>query len=133
MHAIAGRSVSRASWLLLAAVCLSLWSAPADARWGRGNPYRGYQQVMRKQMQYMQKQQQAYQKQVKADQEAFMKRFDTNHNGKIDGKEKGPAQKYLRQRELGIDPDKALKTMGRRTSSAATTKSSQKRRPSSAK
>ena len=43
--------------------------------------------------------------------------MDTNKNGKIDGKEKGPAQKYLRQIELGQDPDKAVKTMGRTSSS----------------
>lgn len=132
MPIVAGQLVSRGSWLLLATVCLSLWSVPAEARWGRGS-YRGYQQVMRKQVQYMKKQQEAYQKQVKADQEAFMKRFDTNGNGKIDGKEKGPAQKYLRKLELGKDPDKALKNMGRRTSSASTTKSSQKRRTASSK
>lgn len=132
MRFIAGRSFSRCSWLLLATLGLSFGSAPADARWGRGS-YRAYQQVMKKQMQYMQKQQQEYEKQVKAEQEAFMKRFDTNHNGKIDGKEKGPAQKYLRQIELGKDPDKALKNMGRRTSSTATKKSSEKRRPAAAK
>jgi len=47
----------------------------------------------------------AMQKQQEADQKAFMERFDTNHDGKITGKEKGPATKYMRQRELGLDPD----------------------------
>jgi hypothetical protein len=119
------------SWLLLAAACLSLLPSPASAR-GRGS-YRRYQQVMRKQMQVMQKEQQEWQKQVKANEEAFLKRFDTNHNGKIDGKEKAPAKKYLRQLELGIDPDKSLKSMGRRTPSDTSSKPAQKHRPASSR
>jgi hypothetical protein len=49
------------------------------------------------------------QKQQEADYKAFMERFDTNHDGKISGKERGPAQKYLRQKDLGLDPDASLK------------------------
>jgi hypothetical protein len=48
--------------------------------------------------------------------------FRTNKNGKIDGKEKGPAQKYLRQRQMGIDPDKAANSLGRPASRSGSTR-----------
>ena len=83
---------------------------------------RMYQNITRQQWQYMQQQMQAMEQQRKDDYDAFMKRFDTNKNGKIDGKEKGPAQKYLRKLEMGVDPDKAIKTMGR-TKTSSTSRS----------
>jgi hypothetical protein len=90
----------------------------AFAQFGR---YGGYQMLQR-QMQAAQKQSQAAQQQQKEEYDAFMKRFDTNKNGKIDGKEKGPAKKYMRELQMGIDPDKAIKTLG--TSSSTRTKRS---------
>ena len=104
--------------LLVAALLLT--ECDAFARGGSGY-YRYYQRFMRQSMQAMQKQAQAMQKQHQAEYDGFMKRFDTNKNGKIDGKEKGPAQKYLREVQLGIDPDKAVKTLGRSTSNSGTT------------
>lgn len=79
---------------------------------------RAYQRVAQQQMQVMQKQMAALEAQQKEQHDAFMKRFDTNKNGKIDGKEKAPAQKYLRQLQMGKDPDKAIMSMGRPTSSS---------------
>ena len=90
---------------MLALACLS-WTSPAEAR-GRGNAAGRYaMQMLKKEQAFFAKQMAAYQKQQKAQYEAFMKRFDTNGNGKIDGKEKGPAKKYLRELELGKNPDK---------------------------
>jgi uncharacterized protein HemX len=85
---------------------------PMSDVFARGG-YGAYQRFWQQQMQATQKQSQAMQQQQKAEYDAFMKRFDTNKNGKIDGKEKGPAQKYLRELQLGVDPDKAIKTLGR--------------------
>lgn len=91
---------------LLAVVCLN-WNGAVQAR-GRGNSYanRYFQQAMRTQQQAYAKQQAAYQKDQQEKQAAFMKRFDTNGNGKIDGKEKAAANRYLRELELGKNPDK---------------------------
>lgn len=102
---------SRIAPAVLAAM-LVLSASGAFAQFGRGS----YQRVWRQQAQAWQKQQQALEQQRKADYDAFMKRFDTNKNGKIDGKEKGPAQRYIREREMGIDPDKAINSLGRSTS-----------------
>jgi len=55
------------------------------------------------------------QRQQEAEEQAFMERFDTNHDGKITGKEKGPAKKYLRQKELGLDPDAKIKNQKQAT------------------
>ncbi|HET6879778.1 MAG TPA: hypothetical protein VFI31_06475 [Pirellulales bacterium] len=87
----------------------------AGAQFGYG---RGFPRMSQQQIKFMQDQMKAAQEQEKAKQDAFMKRFDTNKNGKIDGKEKGPAQKYLRQLELGKDPDKAMKSLGRTSGSS---------------
>ncbi len=95
--------------LVVAILCLL--DSNAFARGGSG-AMRAYQRIAQMEMKWMQQQMAAYQKQQKEQYEAFMKRFDTNKNGKIDGKEKGPAQKYLRAIELGKDPDKAMKTLG---------------------
>ena len=94
-----------------AVATLLLSASDASAQYGR---FGGYQMRFWQQtMQAAQKQSQAAQQQQKAEYDAFMKRFDTNKNGKIDGKEKGPAQKYLRELEMGKDPDKAINSLGR--------------------
>ena len=106
------------SLMALALFAALLFPLEVFARGGYG----AYQRFWQQQMQAAQKQTQAMQKQQKAEYDAFMKRFDTNKNGKIDGKEKGPAQKYLRELQLGKDPDKAIKTLG--TSSSTRSKRS---------
>jgi hypothetical protein len=94
----------------------------AFAQRGGYGAMRGYQRFAQQQMQYVQKQVQAQQQLEKDQQDAFMKRFDTNKNGKIDGKEKGPAQKYLRELQMGKDPDKAIKSLGRSSSKSSSTR-----------
>lgn len=109
---------SRAS-LCFAVVTLLLVSAsPVFARRGGGGSgaMRAYQRIAQAEMKWMQQQMKIYQQQQKDQYDAFMKRFDTNKNGKIDGKEKGPAQKYLRQIQMGKDPDKAVRSLGRASS-----------------
>jgi hypothetical protein len=96
--------------LLVAAVAVlaGIWGidpSVASAQWWRGR----MQQIMIQQGQAMQKMIEENQKQQEADEKAFLDRFDTNHDGKITGKEKGPAMKYLRKRELGLDPDAGVK------------------------
>jgi hypothetical protein len=115
-------TVARPWMPVCSTICLfaSVLLLPAADAFARGGGYGAYQRVMQQQMQAMQKQMQATQQQQKADYDAFMKRFDTNKNGKIDGKEKGPAQKYLREREMGVDPDKAINSLGRSTSRSTT-------------
>lgn len=114
----------------MAAITLS--SSNAFARGGYG-AMRNYQRLAQQQMQFVQKQQAALEKQQKEAHDAFMKRFDTNKNGKIDGKEKGPAQRYLRELNLGKDPDKAIKSLGRSSSSSSGSFGSRSRKPASAK
>lgn len=101
-------------FLVVSVTMVALTQSSAWAR-GRGGwgATRAYQQVFKQQMQYMQKQVAEMQAQEKADNEAFMKRFDTNKNGIIDGKEKGPAKKYLRDLENGKDPDRAINNLSR--------------------
>lgn len=115
---------------MLSATIVAMATSPAWAR-GRGGwgATRAYQQVFKQQMQYMQKQVAAMQAQEKAENEAFMKRFDTNKNGIIDGKEKGPAQKYLRDLENGKDPDRAINHLSR-TRKSTSRKSSKAKRSS---
>jgi hypothetical protein len=71
--------------------------------------YQRMQQMQRQQQEAEMKYMKAVQKQQEAEYKAFMDRFDTNHDGKISGKERGPASKYLREKELGIDPDAKIK------------------------
>lgn len=105
---------------VLAVAILCLANAQVFARGGGSGAARMYMRVAQAEMKWMQQQMVAYQKQQKAQYDAFMSRFDTNKNGKIDGKEKGPAQKYLRKLQLGQDPDKSMKSLGR-TSGTRTT------------
>jgi hypothetical protein len=74
-----------------------------------GSYVRNQQQALRKQQEAEMKYLQALQKQQEAEYKAFMDRFDTNHDGKISGKERGPASKYLRELEMGLDPDAKIK------------------------
>lgn len=106
---LAFRTVSCVALVVALVVC----GSPSKAH-GRGGSsgMRAYMRVAQMQAKWMQQQMQTYQKQQKEQYDAFMQRFDTNKNGKIDGKEKGPAQKYLRQIEMGKDPDKAIKSLG---------------------
>lgn len=115
-------------FLVLSATIVVFATSPVWAR-GRGGwgATRAYQQVFKQQMQYMQKQVAAMQAQEKADNEAFMKRFDTNKNGIIDGKEKGPAKKYLRDLENGKDPDRAINNLSRTRKSTSRKSSKTKR------
>ncbi|HWB09582.1 MAG TPA: hypothetical protein VG826_10170 [Pirellulales bacterium] len=105
------------STISAAVFAATLFLSAADVS-ARGGGYGAYQRFMQQQMKATQKQMQAMQQEQKAEYDAFMKRFDANKNGKIDGKEKGPAQRYLRELQMGIDPDKAVKTLGRPTSSS---------------
>jgi hypothetical protein len=114
-------TASRLSFRIVFAGALALTMflanpSPSEAQFRGG--YGAYSRMAQQSAKMMQQQYQAYQKQQKDEYDAFMKRFDTNKNGKIDGKEKGPAQKYLRAIELGKDPDKAVKTMGRTSNSS---------------
>jgi hypothetical protein len=108
-----------AALAVLTGMCLG---EPAVAC-GRGHSYmRGMQQMMVRSAQAQQKLMQAMQKQQEADEKAFLERFDTNHDGKITGKEKGPAKKYLRQRDLGINPDAKPVKLGKTTKSPNSSK-----------
>lgn len=102
-------------WSLCVAVValIGLCTSSVFARGGAGAMMR----IARAEAKWMQQQMAAYQKQQKEQYDAFMARFDTNKNGKIDGKEKGPAKKYLRDIEMGRDPDKAVRTLGRTSKS----------------
>lgn len=115
------RGPTRCATFIAASIFASFLVIVPDASAQRGGygAMRTYQRVAQQQMQYMQKQMQAMEKQQKDEYDAFMKRFDTNKNGKIDGKEKGPAQKYLRKLEMGVDPDKSMKTLGRTSSTSS--------------
>jgi hypothetical protein len=104
-----GKSVPGRGLLVAAvAVLAGMWCVDpsvASAQWWRGR----MQQVMVQQAQATQKMMEENQKQQEADEKAFLDRFDTNHDGQISGKEKGPAMKYLREREMGLDPDAGVK------------------------
>ncbi len=84
------------------------WETPLAQARGRGNnaAVKRHQQAVKQQQQQFAKMLAAYEKAQKEKYDAFMKRFDSNGNGKIDGKEKAPAHKYLRELELGKNPDK---------------------------
>ncbi len=60
-----------------------------------------------------QQQYQLMMKQRQAEAQAFMATFDTNHNGTIEGKERGPAEHYLRERRLGKIPPLTLASNSR--------------------
>lgn len=97
--------------LVIAAGLLG-WETPLAQARGRGRgrnnnaAVKRYQQAVKQQQQQFAKTLAAYEKAQKEKYDAFMKRFDSNGNGKIDGKEKAPAHKYLRELELGKNPDK---------------------------
>lgn len=116
----------RSSLTIGAAALAATLLVPASEAQAQFRGYGGMQRMAQQNFQYMQKQMQAMQQQQKAEYDAFMDRFDTNKNGKIDGKEKGPAQKYLRKLQMGQDPDKAIKTLGRPSSSTRTKPASKK-------
>jgi len=89
---------------LLTFVVISLVAAvstgPALARGYRG-PSQGQMKAMQAYQKQMQQQYQMAVKAEQAEQKAFMDKFDTNRDGQINGKEKGPAEKFLRDRRLG--------------------------------
>lgn len=116
--------------LTLAVIFAAFTASPVLARGGGGwGAQRRYMQMFQKQMKVVQKQVETMQAQEKAENEAFMKRFDTNKNGRIDGKEKGPARKYLRDLEEGKDPDRAINDLSRARKSTSR-KPSKAKRPS---
>lgn len=78
----------------------------------RGRGYGGNSQMAWMARMYQQ-QYQMMVKQRQAELKAFMATFDTNHNGTIDGKERGPAEHYLRERRLGKIPPLAIATQTR--------------------
>ena len=60
--------------------------------------------------------QQQYQmmaRQQQAELKAYMAAFDTNHDGVINGKERGPAEHYLRERRLGKIPPLTIASTSR--------------------
>jgi hypothetical protein len=86
--------------LLFSIVALMALPAPSFARGYRG-PSQGQIKAMQAYQKQMQKEYEMAVKAEQAEQKAFMDKFDTDHDGKIDGKEKGPAEKFLRERRLG--------------------------------
>lgn len=88
------------SLLLLAIAALMVLPAPSFARGYRG-PSQGQIKAMQAYQKQMQKEYEMAVKAEQAEQKAFMDKFDTNHDGQINGKEKGPAEKFLRERRLG--------------------------------
>ena len=76
-------------------------SQTAQARGYRRGPSQGQIKAMQAYQKQMQKEFEAAVKREQAEQKAFMDKFDTNHDGQINGKEKGPAEKFLRERRLG--------------------------------
>jgi hypothetical protein len=89
--------------LLIVLGCAAAVTLPQTAL-GRGyrrGPSQGQVKAMQAYQKQMQQQFEAAVKREQAEQKAFMDKFDTNHDGKIDGKEKGPAEKFLRERRLG--------------------------------
>lgn len=106
------RSTFRWSLCFAIVALIGLCASSVLARGGSG-AMRMMMRVAKAEAKWMQQQMKVYQQQQKEQYEAFMNRFDTNKNGKIDGKEKGPAKKYLRDIEMGRDPDKAVRSLGR--------------------
>jgi len=86
--------------LIFATALLLVLPAPAIARGYRG-PSQGQIKAMQAYQKQMQKEYEMAVKAEQAEQKAFMDKFDTNHDGQINGKEKGPAEKFLRERRLG--------------------------------
>jgi hypothetical protein len=76
-------------------------SRPYHSHYYRGRHYGGNSRFNGMNRLYQQ-QYQAMVKQQQAEHQAFMAKFDANHDGVINGKERGPAEKYLRERRLGI-------------------------------
>ena len=73
----------------------------ALARGYRRGPSQGQVKAMQAYQKQLREQYQLAVKREQAEQKAYMDRFDTNHDGQITGSEKGPAEKFLRDRRLG--------------------------------
>lgn len=81
-------------------LALLLTTSESFAR-GRGGPSPAQKKAMAEQQKRYQEMVKAQQAEMAAQQKAFMTRFDTNMNGKIDGTEKAPAEKFMRDLQLG--------------------------------
>jgi len=93
-------SIKLCACLLIAVAALAACVSPALARGFRG-PSQGQIKQMQAYQKQMQKEYEMAVKAEQAEQKAFMDKFDTDHDGQINGKEKGPAEKFLRERRLG--------------------------------
>ena len=89
------------SILLIACAAASIFASPTFARGYRRGSSQGQMKAMQSYQKQMQQQYALAVKREQAEQKAFMDQFDTNHDGQINGKEKGPAEKFLRERRLG--------------------------------
>ena len=97
-----------AKWCLVASMAVLAWSvivtdSYAAKRPNNVNNAQRQAQAKQKQaqIQQMQAQRKAQEDALKREQAEAIKQFDTNKNGKIDGDEKAPYEKYLREKRLG--------------------------------
>lgn len=68
---------------------------------GTGGINRQAMMMMQAQQQQMQREQQRMIAQTRAERQALLAKFDSNGDGRISGKERGPAEKLLRDQRLG--------------------------------